>query len=170
MQIPRFLWPFYAEFTGTASLRSCAQISMLPSADHNNYWPKQTFVPLKHTPMVSLLWILLTSPGPLNVRYHSYRCPWHQWPAEDPRDALPGAGEPRGLHQRPPVRLAREVRRTPAHPPQSPEHHVADDRTHPVREGRRHGQDRQPAAGDATGRWVVNNHIVYLKCGSTNLY
>ncbi|XP_007477313.1 hepatocyte nuclear factor 4-beta-like isoform X3 [Monodelphis domestica] len=73
-------------------------------------------------------------------------------PRQGKKDALPGAGEPGGLRHGPTVRLAGPLQRpAPAAAPAA-EHHVADDRTDPVRETLRHGPHRQLAAGNAPGR------------------
>ena len=101
--------------------------------------------------MAFILWtfaVWLTRVLPRSAR----RLAGHQRPGQDQGDALPGADPPGGLHQRPAVRLARPLRGDPARPAQPAEHHVADDRAHPVREGVRRREDRQPAAGDAARR------------------
>lgn len=82
------------------------------------------------------------------------RCQGAERPGQDQAAAFAGAGEPGGLHQRPPVRLARPLRRAAPAPAHSAEHHLADDRADPVHQALRHGQDRQPAAGDAARRSV----------------
>lgn len=64
-----------------------------------------------------------------------------------------GPDESGGLHQWPSVWLQGSFWRAVTAAAHPAEHHLADDRTAPVHQALRPGQDRQPAARDAAGRW-----------------